>query len=130
MQIVSISPHRSLDDYAAHASLAPLVAALREDAARLVPALEGRTVWMVSSTAVGGGVAEMLPGDIALLRDLGVRCEWAVIESDRPEFFRFTKRLHNLVHGEDAPHPSADDRALYDAVSRDNGFPSPTEGLC
>src|SRR5207249_6645012 len=113
MHIVASSLRRSLEQYAAYASLAPAVAALLEDARRLTPALRGRAIWMVSSTAVGGGVAEMLPGDIALLRELGVRCEWAVIESNRPEFFRYTKRLHNLLHGEGAAPPTADDRALY-----------------
>jgi len=38
---------------------------------------------MVSSTARGGGVAEMLPRVIKLLQDLGLQARWAVIGSDR-----------------------------------------------
>jgi trehalose synthase len=109
-----------LDDYAAVGHLAHPVAELRAEAGRLVPRLEGRTIWMVNSTAAGGGVAEMLPTLVTLLRELGVATRWLVIESDRPEFFALTKRLHNMIHGVDAPAPSADDRALYDAVSRAN----------
>src|SRR5688572_8148667 len=55
--------------YAAVAHLAPSVAELRSRAAALVPALRGRTVWMVNSSAQGGGVAEMLPQVVTLLRE-------------------------------------------------------------
>lgn len=109
-----------LADYAAVSHLAAAVEALRADAQRLVPALRGRTVWMVNSTAAGGGVAELLPAQISLLRELELEVKWAVIETDQPEFFALTKRLHNLVHGVPESHPSERDRALYDAVSRQN----------
>ena len=86
----------------------------------MVPQLEGRTLWMVNSTARGGGVAEMLPRLVTILRELGVRTEWLVIGSDKPEFFTLTKRLHNLIHGNGVPEFSADDQAVYHAVSREN----------
>jgi trehalose synthase len=73
---------------------------------------------MVNSTAEGGGVAELLPTQIALLRSLGVDARWAVIESPRLEFFQFTKRLHNLVHNAAEAHPTAADRELYEHVNR------------
>ena len=78
---VDVRPEHTLDDYAAVAHLAAAAAELRAEAARIVPRLAGRTVWIVSSTATGGGVAEMLPPIVGLLRDLGISTEWMVIGS-------------------------------------------------
>src|SRR5262245_19028954 len=106
-----------LADYAAVAQLSRSVAELRENASTLIPALAGRTVWMVNSTARGGGVAEMLPREVGMLRELGVDTRWVVIEPAEPEFFSLTKRLHNLIHGSGDARLVAADRALYDRVS-------------
>jgi trehalose synthase len=62
-------------------------------------ALAGRTVWNVSSTAVGGGVAEMLQVLLGYASDLKIASRWMVITGDA-EFFVITKRLHNEVHGD------------------------------
>ena len=67
-------------------------------------ALDGRTVWNVSSTATGGGVAEMLHVLIGYVKDLGIPVEWRVITGDA-EFFVITKRLHNQIHGQAAGGP-------------------------
>ena len=107
-----------LDDYALHGTLSAALADLRAEARRLVPRLGGATVWMVNSTAEGGGVAELLPGVVTLLGDLGVRCEWLVIRPGHPDFFALTKRIHNLVHGEAEEPLRREDGALYAAVSR------------
>jgi trehalose synthase len=117
---VDIEEPRRLEDYAEVAHLAPTVHDLQEEARRAAPRLEGRTLWMINSTSQGGGVAEMLPTMVTLLRDLGIATEWAVIESDEPEFFTITKRLHNLIHGEGDPALSAKHRELYEAVNRQN----------
>ncbi len=106
-----------LDDYAAVAQLTRSVAELRAGASVLAAELAGRTVWMVNSTARGGGVAEMMPHEISMLRELGVDTRWAVIEPPEPDFFPLTKRLHNLIHGSGEPRLSAADRALYDRTS-------------
>jgi trehalose synthase len=119
-QRVEIEEPRKLEDYAAVAHLAPTVGELRDEAEKTVPRLAGRTVWMVSSTSRGGGVAEMLPTMVALLRDLGVETEWVIIESERPEFFTLTKRIHNLIHGEGNPRLGNNSRELYEAVNREN----------
>lgn len=114
-------PDLTLDEYEEHLDLAPLVRRLRRVAGAIVPAFAGRTIWMVNSTARGGGVAEMLPAEVALLRDLGLAVEWVVIEADDPAFFSLTKRLHNLVHGEGEPgQPGDDERATFEAVNRRN----------
>jgi len=119
-QRVEIEESRTLEDYAAVAHLAQTVAELREEAEKTVPHLAGRTVWMVNSTSRGGGVAEMLPTMIALLRDLGVKTEWVIIESERPEFFALTKQLHNLIHGAGSPRLESNSRALFEAENREN----------
>jgi trehalose synthase len=107
-----------LADYAADPAFTPAVMELQAAASRIAPGLRERTVWMVNSTAQGGGVAEMLPRMVALLNELGVRTRWVVIGTDRPEFFIFTKRLHNLIHGEGDPQTVEEDGALYESVSR------------
>ncbi|HEX8847921.1 MAG TPA: glycosyltransferase [Gemmatimonadaceae bacterium] len=120
LQHVAVEARHSLADYAAEARLAPSVQELQSEASRLVPLLAGRTIWMVSSTALGGGVAEMLPTEIAILRDLGIRAEWAVIGSEDAEFFVLTKHLHNLVHGVGTPSLDAAARELFERVNRAN----------
>lgn len=120
VQIVDIHEPLKLEDYESYAFLSQAVHELREEARITAPLLKGRTVWMVNSTAQGGGVAEMLPKMISMLRELGVDVRWEVIGSQRPEFFVLTKRLHNLIHGAGDPELSSDDRDLYEAVSRTN----------
>ena len=61
-------------------------------------ALSGRAVLNVNSTAVGGGVAEMLQTLLAYVRGVGVDARWLVIQGD-PEFFAITKRIHNGLYG-------------------------------
>ena len=58
-----------------------------------------RAIWNVSSTAVGGGVAEMLRVLAGYTAGLGIAIRWTVIGGD-PEFFVITKRVHNQIHGE------------------------------
>jgi trehalose synthase len=52
----------------------------------------------INSTAVGGGVAEILTRMVPLLRELGVTTAWDVIKGD-DKFFDVTKALHNALHG-------------------------------
>jgi trehalose synthase len=125
IEIVDIKEHRrlSLDDYAADARFVAAVANLRSEMARLKFYLDGRTIWMVNSTAKGGGVAEMLPRLCALIGELGIDIKWAVIQSDRQEFFALTKRIHNLIHddpGQRGVELGPEDAALYEAVNREN----------
>jgi trehalose synthase len=60
--------------------------------------VRGRRLQNVNSTAVGGGVAEILTRMVPLLRDLGVNATWDVIKGD-DAFFDVTKALHNALHG-------------------------------
>ncbi len=117
IDIVPTEGPPSLDDYASYASLAPHVQELRTEALALVPKLHGRRVWMLSATRQGGGIAEMMPRLVSLLQELGVDTRWVVLRPGGAEFFRLTKRIHNLIHGTGAPVFGPQDRELYDAVS-------------
>ncbi|MDX1622908.1 MAG: glycosyltransferase [Gemmatimonadota bacterium] len=119
-ETIPLERRATLEDYAAVAHLAPAVQVLEAEAERVVPLLEGRTLWMVNSTAQGGGVAEMLPTMVGLLRDLGIDTEWVVIGSEEPAFFPLTKRIHNLIHGAGDPVFDDSERELYERVSRWN----------
>jgi trehalose synthase len=117
---IECRPERGLDEAAEYAHLAEPVEALRREAAPVAEALRGRTLWMINSTASGGGVSEMLPGMVTHLREVGIATEWAVIETSDEHFFQLTKRIHNLMHGDGDPSLGNGDRELYEAVNRAN----------
>lgn len=97
------------------------VAELRRAGEHAAKAFAGRTIWNVSSTATGGGVAEMMPPLLSYSRGSGVDVRWVTIQGDG-EFFNATKRLHNALHGI-APQGATvgeADRAHYEAVLRGN----------
>jgi trehalose synthase len=60
---------------------------------------KGRRIKMVNSTAVGGGVAEILSRLIPLLNNLGIDTHWEVIKGGE-DFFDVSKKIHNALHGE------------------------------
>jgi trehalose synthase len=60
--------------------------------------LKGKTVKMVNSTAVGGGVAEILNRLVPLISELEVPTHWEVITGGN-DFFEVTKAFHNALHG-------------------------------
>lgn len=72
--------------------------AVVEELRDLARPLRGLRVLELSSTATGGGVAELLSSLVPLERDLGLAAEWRVIAGD-PDFFSATKRLHNGLQG-------------------------------
>jgi len=84
-------PH--LDDYA------NIVGQPHLDTLRfLAKELKGKSIKMVNSTAVGGGVAEMLNRLVPLLSELEVATHWDVITGGN-DFFEVTKAFHNALHG-------------------------------
>src|SRR4051794_40842996 len=115
---VAIAGSLKLDDYETHAPLVDAVRQLRNVARSLVSSLAGRRVVMLSSAAAGGGVAEMMPRLVSLLRDLGVQTEWLVVHPTDPDFFALTKQLHNLIHGHGVAQLGQPERELYDATSQ------------
>lgn len=118
IQKVSLRDGLHLDDYSGLVYLSSAVQDLRMSAQVLAPTLKGRTVWMVNSTAQGGGVAEMMPRLIGMLRDVGVKAEWVVMGSKDPAFFELTKRIHNLIHDSGNPGFSVRDKSIYREASR------------
>ena len=84
-------PH--LDDYAS------IVGRAQIDALRfLAQELRGKSIKMVNSTALGGGVAEMLNRLVPLLAELQVPAHWDVLTGGN-DFFEVTKAFHNALHG-------------------------------
>jgi trehalose synthase len=62
--------------------------------------LKGARVLHLSSTAFGGGVAELLYTLIPLMRDVGLETDWKIINGS-DEFFTVTKLFHNALQGMD-----------------------------
>src|SRR5580658_7171655 len=88
-------PPSRLDDYKT------IVGAADIDELRfLSQEVKGKTVKMVNSTAVGGGVAEMLSQLIPLLNEVEVKTGWEVITGGN-DFFEVTKAFHNALQGSD-----------------------------
>ena len=82
-----------LEDYA------PLLGKPEIDEMRaLARPLRGKTVQMVNSTAVGGGVAEILNRLIPLAEELEIDIHWDVMKGGG-DFFEVTKTFHNALHG-------------------------------
>jgi trehalose synthase len=84
--------------------------------------LGGRIVWHVNSTARGGGVAEMLHSLLAYGRGAGVDLRWLTI-SGNPEFFKVTKRIHNLLHESpgDGDGLGPREREIYESAQLEAG---------
>jgi len=64
----------------------------------LAKPLRRKNVQMVNSTAVGGGVAEILNRLIPLAEELEIDIHWDVMQGG-PDFFEVTKSFHNALHG-------------------------------
>src|SRR3989304_6877334 len=60
--------------------------------------LRNRSVQHINSTAVGGGVSEILNRMVPLLKELGVNASWDVIKGGE-QFYKVTKKFHNALHG-------------------------------
>jgi trehalose synthase len=84
----------------------------------LAERMKGTQVKMVNSTAVGGGVAEILNRLIPLLNNLGILTQWEVIKGGE-DFFEVTKKIHNALHGEKIPFTQRMKEIFLD-VNREN----------
>lgn len=120
MQQIDIKEGPKLSDYQAYSSLRATVDHYLEVVPAFARQLEGRTIWMVNSTATGGGVAEMLPSQLRMMRAMGIQVEWLVLEASDPSFFELTKRIHNAIHGSGTGTFSEADREPYEAENKKN----------
>jgi trehalose synthase len=84
----------------------------------LAKPLAGRSVEMVNSTAVGGGVAEMLNRLVPLAEELGLKIRWEVMTGGE-DFFEVTKGFHNALHGEPY-HANPNHFDVYRSYSEQN----------
>jgi trehalose synthase len=85
---------------------------------QLARPLAGARLVHVNSTAVGGGVAEILSWLVPLMRELGLDASWETIEG-HADFFAATKGFHNALQGRPIDIP----RRLLDGyleVNREN----------
>jgi trehalose synthase len=88
-------------------------------AAKAAEEFAGRAIWHVSSTARGGGVAELLRTLLPYARGAGVDVRWTVLR-EGPEFFAVTKRIHNRLHGDPGDGGELDEpaRRIYETALR------------
>lgn len=72
----------------------------------------------VSSTALGGGVAEILDKFVPMTQSLGIETEWLILKGSM-EFFQCTKLLHNALQGNKLV-PSSLQLQLYEETCKQN----------
>src|SRR5258706_394566 len=102
-----------LDDYAELLGAGEI-----EELRALATPLLGRSIQMVNSTAVGGGVAAILTRLVPLAEELDLNIKWEVM-SGGEDFFEVTKAFHNALHG--APyHASQRDFDIFLAYNEKN----------
>jgi trehalose synthase len=113
MSEVAIASRIPLDDYAA------LLGAGEIDELRvLAKPLRGRSIEMINSTAVGGGVAEILNRLLPLAEELELNMRWEVMTGGE-DFYGVTKAFHNALHG--APyHADPKDFEIFLACNERN----------
>lgn len=92
--------------------------AIIEELTILASHVGNRSIKMVNSTAVGGGVAEMLRRIVPLLNELGIQVQWEVIKGDE-RFFEITKAFHNALQGKEE-HFDEDTLRVYLACNEEN----------
>jgi trehalose synthase len=84
----------------------------------LAKPLRGRSIEMINSTAVGGGVAEILNRLLPLAEELELNMRWEVITGGE-DFYGVTKAIHNALHG--APyHADPKDFEIFLACNERN----------
>jgi trehalose synthase len=89
-----------------------------EELRALAKPLRGRSIEMVNSTALGGGVAEILNRLVPLAEELELNMKWGVM-SGGEDFYEVTKSFHNALHG--APyHASSRDFEIFLAYNKQN----------
>lgn len=86
-----------------------------EELKSIASRLEGKTILNVNSTAVGGGVAEILSRMLPLMTELGIKPRWELIKGGE-DFYAVTKKFHNALHGTRQELSSADFQLYRDTL--------------
>jgi trehalose synthase len=93
MSEVAIASRIPLDDYAALLGQGEI-----DELRVLAKPLRSRSMEMINSTAVGGGVAEILNRLLPLAEELELNMRWDVMTGG-DDFYGVTKSFHNALHG-------------------------------
>jgi trehalose synthase len=113
MSEVAIASRIPLDDYRALLGQGEI-----EELRVLAKPLRGRSIEMINSTAVGGGVAEILNRLLPLAEELELNMRWEVMTGG-DDFYGVTKTFHNALHG--APyHADPKDFEIFLACNEQN----------
>ena len=88
-----------------------------EELKSLAKNLEGKRILHINSTAVGGGVAEILNRMVPLLGELGVQTRWDVIKGGEA-FYAVTKKMHNALHGNEQTFTDKDFEVFFDVQEK------------
>lgn len=88
-----------------------------EELDRLAGYLNGKSILNVNSTAVGGGVAEILNRMVPLLCEMGIDTRWEVIKGGEV-FYAVTKKFHNALHGDQQDVTPKDYQVYEDTVDQ------------
>jgi len=80
-----------------------------------VQKIKGTKILELNSSAIGGGVAEMLLSGIPFLNQLGVDAEWKVIRGTK-SFYETTKCIHNLLQGHGGCFTSEMERVYFQTL--------------
>ncbi len=91
-----------------------------DDLILLSEKIQGKVIQNINSTAVGGGVAELLSRIIPFLKELGIDARWNVIKGDE-KFFTITKKMHNALHGVDIK-VTPDELSYFRQVNQENAL--------
>jgi trehalose synthase len=79
--------------------------------------LNGKSILNVNSTAVGGGVAEILNRMVPLLCEMGIDVRWEVIKGGEV-FYSVTKKFHNSLQGSPQDVTAKDYQVYEDTVDQ------------
>ncbi|PIU20811.1 MAG: glycosyl transferase family 1, partial [Elusimicrobia bacterium CG08_land_8_20_14_0_20_59_10] len=77
--------------------------------------LNDKTILNVNSTAVGGGVAEILNRMLPMMTELGIKPRWELIKGGE-DFYAVTKKFHNALHGARQELSAADFQLYRDTL--------------
>ncbi|MBI2069366.1 MAG: glycosyltransferase [Elusimicrobia bacterium] len=83
----------------------------------LAERLKGKSLVHVNSTAVGGGVAEILNRMVPLFCELGMESRWELIKGGEA-FYAVTKKFHNALHGDHQEVGPADYQIYEDTLDQ------------
>jgi trehalose synthase len=99
-----------INEYAASAGPSAI-----EELKVIASRLKGKTILNVNSTAVGGGVAEILSRMLPMMTELGIKPRWELIKGGE-DFYAVTKKFHNALHGTHQELTAADFQLYRDTL--------------